>query len=312
MDERIIIIILPAAYLLDLLFGDPHWFPHPIVWFGKAISFVERKTNKGNNKKLKGAIAALFLILLCFSIFFVVFGFIKLFSCWIFIVCSILFAFFGIANKTLISEGKMVFQALNSGGLEEGRKQVSRIVGRNTDNLDENQIKTAVLETLSENLSDGVVAPLFYFAIGGIPAMMTYKMINTLDSMIAYKTERYNQFGWFAAKIDDIVNYIPARITALLIALLSGNLRRAFRFIYKFGNAHSSPNAGYPESALAGTLDCQFGGNMQYADYISEKPVIGFNKRDITLKDLKYTIIINHSVCFISVVTISIIQWIII
>jgi adenosylcobinamide-phosphate synthase len=311
MDERIILIILPAAYLLDLLLGDPVWFPHPIVWFGKAISFAETKTNKGNNKKLKGAIVTLLLITLCFSIFFIAFDFIKLLNNWIFIVCSILFAFFGIANKTLISEGKMVFQALNSGGVEAGRKQLRRIVGRNTNSLNENQIKTAVLETLSENLSDGVVAPLFYFAIGGIPAMMTYKMINTLDSMIGYKTERYMQFGWFAAKIDDIVNYIPARITALLIAVLSGSLR-AFRFIYKFGNAHSSPNAGYPESALAGALDCQFGGNMQYGDYISKKPVIGFNKRDITAKDLKQTIIINHSVCLISVVTISIIQWIII
>lgn len=301
------LLILPTAYLLDLILGDPIYLPHPIVWFGKLISFAERKTNKGSIKKLKGAIVSLSIIALCFSIFFFTFDFIKTESYLIFTICSILFAFYGIANKTLISEGKMVFQALNKNGLKAGRKQLSRIVGRNTNHLDENQIKTAVLETLSENLSDGVVAPLFYFAIGGIPAMMTYKIINTLDSMIGYKTERYKQYGWFAAHIDDIANYIPARITALLIALVSLSFR-SLTFILKFGNAHSSPNAGYPESALAGALNCQFGGNMQYGDYVSEKPVIGFNKRDITVKDIKQTISINHLVCLISVVTITIIQ----
>lgn len=301
------LLILPTAYLLDLILGDPIYLPHPIVWFGKLISFAERKTNKGSIKKLKGAIVSLSIIALCFSIFFFTFDFIKTKSYLIFTICSILFAFYGIANKTLISEGKMVFQALNKNGLKAGRKQLSRIVGRNTNHLDENQIKTAVLETLSENLSDGVVAPLFYFAIGGIPAMMSYKIINTLDSMIGYKTERYKQYGWFAAHIDDIANYIPARITALLIALVSLSFR-SLTFILKFGNAHSSPNAGYPESALAGALNCQFGGNMQYGDYVSEKPVIGFNKRDITVKDIKQTVIINHLVCLISVVTITIIQ----
>ncbi|NOQ26049.1 MAG: cobalamin biosynthesis protein CobD [Bacteroidales bacterium] len=311
MDERVILIILPLAYILDLLLGDPVCLPHPIVWFGKTISFAERKANKGYNKKLKGAIISFLLIVICFFFFFFVFHYIKIVNYLVFILISILFVFYGLANKTLILEGKMVFKALYDGGLKAGRKQLRRIVGRNTDNLDENQIKIAVLETLSENLSDGVVAPLFYFAIGGVPAMMAYKMINTLDSMIGYKTDRYKQFGWFAAKIDDIVNYIPARITALFIAVLSGNLR-SFKFILKFGDAHSSPNAGYPEAALAGALDCQFGGNMHYGDYISEKPVMGFNKRDITLKDLKQTIIINHLVCFISVVTISIIKWLII
>ena len=241
-----------------------------------------------------------------FAIFYVLFDFIKSNNSWVYIGCSILFIFYGLANKTLISEGRMVFKSLEE-GLDAGRKQVARIVGRNTKNLNEDQIKTAVLETLSENLSDGVVAPLFYFAIGGIPAMMTYKMINTLDSMIGYKTEKYNQFGWFAAKVDDIANYIPARITALLISLVSFSWQSVV-FIFKFGKAHSSPNAGYPEAALAGALDCQFGGSMQYGDYFSDKPVIGNNKRAIYNLDLKRTILINHMVCLFCVIVIFIIQ----
>ncbi len=229
---------------------------------------------------------------------------------WIYALLNTLFLFYGLANKTLIKECKVVFVVLYQKGLEEGRSQIARLVGRDTNQLSENQRKTATLETLSENLSDGVVAPLFYYAIGGIPALMTYKMINTLDSMIAYKNERYLKFGFFAAKIDDLANYIPARITALLMTALAFS-PRSFYYILKYGKQHSSPNAGFPEAALAGILNCQFGGNNIYHGQLVQKPNIGKNKREINLHDLKKATKINHLVCFVMIVFICAIKLII-
>ena len=187
MDETIILIVsIALAYSLDLLFGDPLWLPHPIVAFGKSISFFEKKLNNGKHRLFKGAITVVILCGITLFSFYFIMHFAKKLNFWIYAMLNTLFLFYGLANKTLIKECKDVFAALYQNGLEAGRKQIARLVGRDTTQLSENQIKTATLETLSENLSDGVVAPLFYYAIGGIPALMTYKMINTLDSMIAY------------------------------------------------------------------------------------------------------------------------------
>ncbi len=308
MDESIILTCsILIAYFLDLLLGDPLWLPHPIVAFGKCISFFEKHLNKGKRKTLKGTFLVTLLILATFISFYLLMELAEKISFWIFIILNTLFLFFGLANKTLVRECKQVFEALGNYGLEAGRKQIARLVGRNTSNLTENKIKTATLETLSENLSDGVVAPLFYYAIGGIPAMMTYKMINTLDSMIAYKNEKYIKFGYFAAKIDDLANYIPARITSLLMALLAFSPRSLY-YILKYGNAHSSPNAGYPEAALAGILNCRFGGSNVYHDQLVEKPYIGKNNREISKSDLKKAIAINHLVCITMILFICILK----
>jgi adenosylcobinamide-phosphate synthase len=210
------------------------------------------------------------------------------------------FVYYGLANKTLIKEGRNVFQALETQGLEAGRKQLSRIVGRDTSALTPQQIRIAVLETMSENLSDGVIAPLFFYAIAGVPGMMTYKMINTLDSMIGYRNERYEQFGKFAARLDDVVNFIPARITAALMALVSGS-RRAVRFIFQYGNKHKSPNSGYPEAALAGIMDTRFGGPNVYHGKLVEKPFIGTNDRAVLPHEITLASNINHKVCLVTV-----------
>jgi adenosylcobinamide-phosphate synthase len=146
-----------------------------------------------------------------------------------------------------------VFAVLDQQGIEAGRHQLARIVGRDTAQLDAQQIRTAVLESLAENLSDGVVAPLCAYALGGVPGLMAYKMVNTLDSMVGYRNPRYELFGKFAARLDDVANFLPARLTAGLLAALGGS-RRGFQFILRFGNQHKSPNAGYPEAALAGVL----------------------------------------------------------
>lgn len=290
MDKQLIVLL--AGYLLDLLLGDPRWLPHPIRLFGNIIAKGEQLLNKGNHRLLKGALLSISLCILTFAFFTIL----QHYLYWL----NILFVFYGLANKSLLQEGKAVFDTLDKLGLEAGRKRLSWIVGRDTSQLNENQIRTAVFETLSENLSDGVIAPLFYYAIGGVPAMMTYKMINTLDSMIGYKKERYWLFGKFAARLDDVANYIPARLTALLMVLVTFS-KRGLLFIFKYGHQHASPNSGYPEAALAGILNCRFGGPNTYDGQVVVKPYIGDNPRFIFDKELIRVMYINHAVTFIMI-----------
>ena len=288
------IVILPllVGWFLDLIFGDPSKLPHPIVWFGKAIAFFEHRLNKGSHRKLKGALVATGLI----GFVFVVTSF--LISSFSFLIphfsvlISALLIFFCLAGTTLIREVREVFLAVDR-SLEEGRQQVARIVGRDTSGLSAQEVRTAALETLAENLSDGVIAPLFWFAILGVPGMLTYKMINTLDSMIGYKTERYRDFGCWAAHIDDVANYIPARLTALLMAIASPQ-KGLLRFIWRNGRRHASPNSGYPEAALVGILNCRFGGPHYYFGQLFPKPYIGENERELTTADMKYAVRINR------------------
>lgn len=297
-------IALLVGWLLDLLMGDPVWLPHPVVGFGKMISFSEKKLNKGGARKMKGALTACFLIIFIFVVTWVIRKALFLLPSplggetglrFLFDVIAI---FYCLAGTTLIREVKQVFKAVDR-SLEEGRKQVARIVGRDTSELSAQEIRTAALETLAENLSDGVVAPLFWLAVGGVPAMMAYKMVNTLDSMIGYQTERYKDFGCWAAHIDDVANYIPARLTALLMmgsafVTPSANHRSLFSFIRRYGRNHASPNSGYPEAALAGILDCQFGGPHYYFGEIFYKPYIGENPRPLTTADMEKAVCVNR------------------
>lgn len=295
MDQIIIYAIL-LAYLLDLLIGDPIALPHPVVGFGKLIAMGEKRLNVGNHRLLMGLVLSVGLIVLVWDLFFAMMHLAGLLSAWLEAALVFVFFFYGIANRTLIREGKMVFSVLNSQGVEAGRKQLSRIVGRDTSQLTPQQIRTAVLETMAENLSDGVVAPIFWFIVGGIPAMMAYKMVNTLDSMIGYKSDRYLLFGKVAARIDDVANFIPARLTALLMCLVTFSVR-ALVFIFKFGRLHSSPNSGYPESAMAGILNVRFGGSNVYHGQRVDKPFIGSNDREINHRDFYTAAYVNHAVC---------------
>ena len=288
------IVILPllVGWFLDLIFGDPSKLPHPIVWFGKAIAFFEHRLNKGSHRKLKGALVATGLIGFVFVVTsFLISSFSFLIPHFSFLISALLI-FYCLAGTTLIREVREVFLAVDR-SLEEGRQQVARIVGRDTSGLSAQEVRTAALETLAENLSDGVIAPLFWFAILGVPGMLTYKMINTLDSMIGYKTERYRDFGCWAAHIDDVANYIPARLTALLMAIASPQ-KGLLRFIWRNGRRHASPNSGYPEAALAGILNCRFGGPHYYFGQLFPKPYIGENERELTTADMKYAVRINR------------------
>ena len=279
------------AWLLDKLFGDPVWLPHPVVLFGKTIALGEKHLNRGTHRRLKGGILAVVLILLTFLLTHWLMRFLFSLHPLAFYLMVVLGAFFGLAGTTLIREVRATFIALDH-SLAEGRRQVARIVGRDTSQLSAQEIRKAALETLAENLSDGVVAPLFWFILLGVPGMMTYKMINTLDSMIAYRTERYREFGTVAARIDDVANYFPARLTAFLMVMVAGR-PHLLRFVSKYGNHHASPNSGYPESALAGILNCQFGGTHSYFGEVIEKPTIGYNDRPLNSSDMERACRIN-------------------
>lgn len=311
MDLDFLWIILPLllGWLADFIWGDPEKLPHPIVWFGKIISYGEKKLNKGKRKKLKGGIFSILLIVLSYLIVFVVQQQLYGIHLSLGIAFSSIIIFYCLAGTTLTKEVKQVFIATDK-SLEDGRKQVARIVGRDTSQLNAQQIRTAALETASENLSDGVIAPLFWYLLLGAPGMIAYKMINTLDSMIAYKSKRYKDFGCWAAHIDDVANYLPARLTALLM-ILSAWKFSLFSFIWKFRKCHSSPNAIYPEAALAGILDCRFGGPNNYFGEIYDKPYIGTNPKELTTEDMKIALNINRKVEVLMVLIIIICSYLI-
>jgi len=291
---------LLIGWVLDLLVGDPQRLPHPVVWFGRMIAYGEKRLNKGRHRRLKGALMAVGLTVVVFM------------AAWLLrkpcsVILDPLVIFYCLAGTTLIREVRQVFLAVDR-SLEEGRAQVARIVGRDTSELSAQEVRTAALETLAENLSDGVIAPLFWLALLGTPGMLAYKMVNTLDSMIGYRTERYRDFGCWAARMDDVANYIPARLTALLMLashhLLTIVMRDGgkcftlcpslFTFVCRNGRKHASPNSGYPEAALAGILNCRFGGPHYYFGELFDKPFIGDNERALTTADMQKATRINR------------------
>lgn len=285
---------LLIGYTLDRWLGDPSWFPHPVIGFGWLISFGEKRLNKGRHRMLKGGVMAVVLVLFTYLLAVVLFRFSDRFSTYLTANLEALFIFACLAGTTLVHEVRRVFQA-TARSLAEGRQQLARLVGRDTSGLSLNQVRTAALETLAENLSDGVIAPLFWYAVLGVPGMLAYKMINTLDSMIGYKNDRYLYFGRVAARLDDVANYIPARLTALLMIIIAGG-RSTFRFVRKYGNQHLSPNSGYPEAALASILDCRFGGPQSYFGKVIQKPFIGDHFRLLDTFDLRKSVLISRCV----------------
>lgn len=279
------------GWTADKLLGDPERLPHPVVLFGKLIAAGERRLNHGKRRRMKGAALAVTLIATTFGATAGLIALAGMASPALRTAVEAVMIFYCLAGTTLIKEVKGVFAALDV-STEQGRKQVSRIVGRDTSQLTDNEIRKAALETLAENLSDGVIAPMFWLLLLGVPGMAAYKMINTLDSMIGYRTERYKRFGTAAARIDDAANYIPARLTALLMIAVAGK-PELLKFVARNGKRHASPNSGYPEAALAGILNCRFGGGHYYFNEYFDKPFIGDNDRQLTKNDLRKAVTVN-------------------
>ena len=296
-------VILPLilAFGLDRWLGDPSWLPHPVVGFGKLISFCERRLNRGRFRLLKGGVMTVGLVL---GIYFLALFLLRWIDGWgeltglttvgtiLSVTVQTVLIFCCLAGTTLVREVRMVFEAVDRSPTE-GRRQVARIVGRDTSELSPQEVRTAALETLAENLSDGVIAPLFWYLLLGVPGMLAYKMVNTLDSMVGYKNPRYLLYGRVAARLDDVANYLPARLTALLMVLVSGRWSLC-RFVLRYGSQHASPNSGYPEAALAGILNCRFGGPHHYFGQEVWKPFIGTNERTLTTADMQQAVRINQ------------------
>jgi adenosylcobinamide-phosphate synthase len=289
---------LSLAYILDLVIGDPRQVPHPVRAIGWVIEKAERilRKNRVTKEKLAGVILVLVIVSLTYILFYLVsiallHAGISTLVTYLSLIVYIYLISTTIATRELIRSGMDVVNEIKAGNIEDARKKLSMIVGRDTESLDRKGILRATIESLSENSSDGIIAPLFYFVIGGLPLAMTYKAINTLDSMIGYKDERYKNIGWASAKLDDIANFIPARITGVLIVfasilasifhLLSSIPRKhvswqnAYRTMLRDGRKHSSPNSGIPEAAMAGALGVKLGGTSTYGGVVVKKPYIG-------------------------------------
>ncbi len=275
------------AILLDSKLGDPTILGHPIIFFGRLIGWGEKRFNRGGYRRLKGTLYNGLLVgLTLFLSWYLLEYLLSLGSLGqiVALLLATVLCFYMLSGKTLIDEVSAVFREVDR-ELEAGRRQVARIVGRDTAQLSAQEVRTAALETLAENLSDGVVGPILSWALLGTPGILTYKMINTQDSMVGYLNERYRAYGFFSAKLDDLVNLLPSRLTALFLLLGAGRLD-LIPFVLREGKKHLSPNSGYPEAALAGLLGCRFGGSHDYFGELVEKPYIGDQERELTYADL--------------------------
>ena len=301
--------VFPVAFLLDFLIGDPMNLPHPVRLMGKAIELAEPKFRKLSiNRSVSGFLFALFLIILTWIASFLLIKIAMLIYNPFGFIVEVILLYYCISVRSLEQAAMNVKNALNKPEL--ARKNLSYIVGRETDKLSIQNIIRATVETVAENFVDGVVSPLFYALLGGVPLAMTYKMINTMDSMVGYKNEKYIHFGTGAAKIDDVANFIPARISIFPIAFASQILSKrgldAVDIAIKEGRKHSSPNAGYPEAAFAGTLQITLGGPNIYHGKVVNKPYIGKKLSCIKANDIKKAcdLMIFSSFLFICTVTI--------
>ena len=299
---------LALAYFLDLILGDPLRMPHPIRWIGRLISWTESIFLDGSASASQQRLAG-------FAFWMVVIG--AVVSGTLFVaglsyhVCPLLgdliiiwLAYCMLATRSLHRESGRVIRALRSGKIDLARHQLACIVSRDTAQLDEKSIIRAVIETVSENISDGIVAPLFYLAIGGLVGGMAYKSMNTMDSMVGYMNERYRYFGWFAAKADDLANWIPARLSGLLIvagaALLKMEWRQAWRTMRRDAGKMKSPNAGFPEAAAAGALGVKLGGTNWYFGRPEDKPILGTQLKEINFATYNAMILLMYVSSFLA------------
>ncbi len=284
---------IPAAFILDMVLSDPCWLPHPVRWMGATIMRTEPVFRRlPFPLVISGALFTGFLVPVVWLLTFLLVHTAGMLHPAFRLIVEILCIYYCISPSSLRKAALDVRTAFASGGLPAARASVSRIVGRETQNLTEQGVIRAAVETTAENLVDGVVSPLLYAAIGGAPLAMAYRMINTLDSMVGYKNDAYIQFGKASARLDDIANFIPARLSVPVIALATSLLagfssgKRALQTAIHEGSHHASPNSGYSESAFAGALSVRLNGPAIYHGQIVHKPYIGVSFGDVALTDI--------------------------
>lgn len=287
------VIYLVVAVIIDYILGDPKWFPHPIIYIGKLISKLEKsfrsKCKSNMDLKISGGLIVMIVAIITYIVTYAVIYICK-FNIYIFHAVNVLIIWTTLASKSLYEAGIEVFNPLINGNIDEARIKLSYIVGRDTKNLNEHEIIRATVETVSENTSDGVIAPMIFALVGGAPLAMLYKGINTMDSMLGYMNEKFRYIGFFPAKVDDAFNFLPARITGVLMCFVApvvgGNIFQALKIMIRDRKNHKSPNCAYPEGATAGALKVQLGGTNSYFGELMAKPTIGDNIKVLKPTDI--------------------------
>ena len=288
-------VLLPAV-VLDLLLGDPHWMPHPVRWMGRTISALERLLRRLFPKTPAGERGAGIVLALALPALFgggsalILWG-LEHIHPWLRWAAQLWFTYQLLAARSLQTESMAVYSPLKEHDLEGARQAVSRIVGRDTQALDETGVAKAAVETVAENTCDGVTAPLIFLFLGGLPAGMAYKAVSTLDSMVGYKNDKYRWFGWASARLDDLLNFIPARLSGLLMCLGAALLpccsgRRAWTIFWRDRRKHASPNSAHTEAACAGALGVRLAGDASYFGKLVHKPTLGDPTRPVEPEDI--------------------------
>lgn len=308
------ILSIYIGYIIDLIVGDPYSFPHPVRYIGKLIKITENNIRKVAKSERGLKIGGFFLWIITVGLtYLITYGIVTLssFNDTVYILVNSFVIYTTLATKCLKDEAVKIYKVLKTGDLEKSRVQLSYIVGRDTTNLSKTEIIRATVETVAENTVDGIIAPMFYAFIGGAPLAMAYKAINTLDSTVGYKNDKYMHLGFASAKIDDIANYIPARISVILITIgcmaLGYDYKNCFKISIRDRKNHKSPNCAYPEGAVAGALGVQLGGTNIYFGKSVYKPTIGDKNREIEKDDIVKTNRIMYATSITSVLTFTLI-----
>ncbi|SJN59752.1 cobalamin biosynthesis protein [Vibrio ruber DSM 16370] len=302
------LLIYCSAFILDLILGDPPHWPHPIRWIGTAISRLEQLIRRLSQHERAlyagGAVLWIVIVTLSWGVTWLVLQATETIHPWVGVAVTVWLAYTTLAGRCLADCANLVYRAQEQGDIEESRRQLSYIVGRDTRSLEHPQISRAVVETVAENTVDGMIAPMFYLFLGGVPLAMAYKAVNTLDSMVGYHNPKYRALGYVSAKMDDLANWLPARLSWLLFALAALLLRYDARGALTIGwrdrYQHKSPNCAWSEAAVAGALGIQLGGANDYFGQRVEKPWIGDDKRLIERDDIQRTIRLMYLVSILA------------
>lgn len=316
--------IVFAALVIDGLIGDPDWLwrrlPHPVVWFGQLIDFGEKRLNRPTQQtstqgKAAGALLLVLLLAISFGVGLLLQSLLLPLGLLGQLAVALVASVF-LAQKSLYEHVRRVCQPLSRGDLSGARKAVAMIVGRDPDTLDEAGVARAAIESTAENYSDGIVAPLFWFLVLGLPGLFAYKALNTADSMIGHKTDRYLHFGWASARLDDVANWIPARLTMLVLVLvptsgLSGSRTEAFSMVRKDAGKHRSPNAGWPEAAMAGRLGIALSGPRIYGDKVNDEPYVNeAGRKDIGALEIDAALGLYRNSCMLMAVGVGLLAFV--
>ena len=309
--------LIVGAVVVDCLVGDPRTSLHPVVIIGNFIAWLERRllqvTHSSVYKKLVGAVLVISVLAVVYGVVWLAMAALSSLHVWAGYIGGAVLLSFTISTRSLAEAGREIAGFLSSGNMEQARYKVGWIVGRDTANLNTAEVTRATVETVAENIVDGIISPLFYAAIGGVPLAFMYRAVNTMDSMVGYKNEKYQDFGMVAAKVDDVFNYIPARITGLLIivaaALLKQDVRGAFKSIRRDASKHPSPNSGFSEAGVAGALGIRLGGLNYYGGVASVRAYMGEAKRELEPIHIESTIQIMYVVTILFIVGTLACKW---